>query len=181
MLINSWSISIWIATECYVKTLQEPVTSCQETLWRVGFAINTWLTVENNHSICQISCHYEIVFDDKGSLLRMHDKPLNDAGSNDTLFGIQICRWLINEIDISWNTKCQNNGNALQFTTRQILNFLINKIIHFERLIHVSLELRVQERGLNFLEEQLADSALELWCDGLWLHGNIKCRHLFGS
>lgn len=69
----------------------------------------------------------------------------------------------------------------MQFTTRQVLHFLIDEIIKLERLDDVSLELRRQEGGLDLLEEQLPNSALELGRDSLWLHANLHLRNLLGS
>ena len=61
----------------------------------------------------------------------------------------------------------------MEFTTREILNFLVDEVVEFEGLDDIGLELRLQERGLDLLEEELADRALELGCDFLRFHRDV--------
>jgi len=118
------------------------------------------------------------VLDDKGGLLGVHDEALDHTCSHDALFRVQVCRGFVDEVDIGWYTEGKDNGDTLQFTTGQVLDFLIDKVVHLERLVDVCLELWVQEGGLDLLEEELADSTLELGCDLLGLHGNVHGRDL---
>lgn len=70
---------------------------------------------------------------------------------------------------------------SLKFTTRQVLHFLVDEVVELKRLDDIGLELRRQESGLDLLEEQLPNSALELRRDGLGLHANLHLRNLLGS
>ena len=70
---------------------------------------------------------------------------------------------------------------SLQFTTRQVLDFLVNEIVKLQGLDNVSLELGRQERGLDLLEEELPNGTLELGSDGLRLHADLHLGNLLGS
>lgn len=135
-------------------------------------SINTGLAVKDNDAIGKICGHGEIVLNDESSLLGVHDETLDDSGSNDTLLRVKVGRGLVKEVNIRRHTKSKNNGNTLQFTTRQVLDFLVNKVIELQGLDDISLELRRQEGLLNLLEEQLANSALKLGSNGLRLHAD---------
>ena len=100
----------------------------------------------------------------------MHNESLDDTGADDTLLGIEVGGRLVNQVNIGRQTESHNNGYTLQFTTGQVLDFLVNEIVQLERLDNVGLELRRQEGLLDPLEEKLADRAFELGCDGLRLH-----------
>ena len=52
MLIDTWSICVWITTESYIKVLQELVATTQKAFWRISSALYTRLTVEYNNTIC---------------------------------------------------------------------------------------------------------------------------------
>lgn len=134
--------------------------------------INTGLAVKDNDTIGKIGGHGEIVLNNEGSLFGVHDETLNDSRGNNTLLRVKVGRGLVKEVNIRRHTKGKNNGNTLQFTTGQVLNFLINEVIELKGLDDVSLELRRQESLLNLLEEQLANSTLELGGNGLGLHAD---------
>lgn len=91
--------------------------------------------------------------------------------------GARTGRRLINEVDISRDTESKNDSDSLKFTTGQMLDFLVNKIIELEGLDDIRLELRRQESSLDLLEEQLANGTLELGSDGLGLHGDLHLRN----
>lgn len=139
-------------------------------------SVDTRLSVEDNDTVGQISGHDEIVLDDEGGLLGVHDESLDDTGSNDTLLGIQVGRRLVNEVDIGGHAQREDNGNTLQFTTGQVLDFLVNEVIELQGLDDIGLELGRQEGLLDLLEEELADGTVELGGDGLGLHADLHLR-----
>jgi hypothetical protein len=49
-------------------------------------------TIIDHHTIGQIGSHNEIMFDGECNALEMHNEALNDLGSKDTLFRIQVSR-----------------------------------------------------------------------------------------
>jgi hypothetical protein len=95
--------------------------------------IDTRLAVEDDDAVSEIGGHDEIVLDDEGRLLGVHDEPLDDAAGHDTLFGIEICtdvskctenvsccswrltrRRLVDEVDIGGHAKGQDNGDLFR-------------------------------------------------------------------
>ncbi|KAI6772291.1 hypothetical protein HG530_003249 [Fusarium avenaceum] len=140
--------------------------------------VDTGLSVEDNNTIGKVGGHDEIVLDNESSLLGVHDESLDDSRSNDTLLGIKVGRGLVNQVDIGRDTESKDNGNTLQFTTGQVLDFLVDEVLELERLDNIGLELRRQEGLLDLLEEQLANSALELGSDGLGLHADSHLRNV---
>lgn len=176
VLVDSWPVTVWIATEGHVQIFQEFVASGQKGLRGIGFGIDGWLTIEDDNTVSKIGCHDEIVLDDKSRFLGMHDETLDDSCSDDTLLRVQVGAGFINYIDISWDAKSENYSNTLQFTTGKVLDFLVDEVINIERLIDVGLELRRQESCFYALEEQLSNSTLEFRCDFLWFHADVHRR-----
>ena len=131
------------------------------------------MAIEDDDSVREVRSHDEIVLDDESSLLGVHNEALDDAGRDDTLLGVEIGAWLVNEVDVGWHTESEYDGDTLQFTPGKVLHFLVNEVIELEGFVDVCLKLRVQERGLDLLEEELADCACELRGDLLRLHGDV--------
>lgn len=53
-------------------------------------SVDTGLAVEDNDTVGKVGGHDEIVLDDEGSLLGVHDETLDDTRGNDTLLGIEV-------------------------------------------------------------------------------------------
>lgn len=68
-LVNPGPVAVRVATESDIEVLQELVTAGQQRLGLVSFGIERWHTVEDNDTVCEVGCHDEIVFDNKGGLL----------------------------------------------------------------------------------------------------------------
>jgi len=85
------------------------------------------LTVEHDDLVSQVGSHDEIVLHNERSSLRRHDPTLNDLSADDALFGVQVRRGLVDKVDITRLSQGEHNSNALQFTTRQVLNVLIEQ------------------------------------------------------
>ena len=51
-----------------------------------------------------------------------NDWPLDDLGSMQTLFRVQVGWGFVDQVHISWLAKTQGQGHTLQFTSWQILN-----------------------------------------------------------
>jgi hypothetical protein len=172
VLVDTGTVVGRVTAESDVEVLQEGVAASEKRLGLVGMSINTRLSIKDNDSVSEIGGHDEIVLDDESSLLGVHDESLDNTRGDDTLLGIEVGRGLVDEVNISRDTESKNNGNTLQFTTGQILDLLINEVIKLEGLNNVGLELGGQERLLDLLEEQLANSAIELGGNGLGLHAD---------
>ena len=170
-----------VTAESNIKVLQETVAAGQKRFRGVGTGVDTGLAIEDNDSVSQVSGHDEIVLNDECRLLGVHDETLDDTGSNDTLLRVQVGRRLVNDVDVSRNTKGKHDGNTLQFTTGQVLDFLVNEILELEGLDDISLELGRQECRTDLLEEQLADSSVELGGNSLGLHADLHFWDLLGA
>ena len=140
-LVNSWTIVGWISSECDIQTLQELVTARQETFGRVGACINTRFTIKHNDAIGEVGSHDEIVFDNEGGLLGVHNESFDNTRSDNTLFGVEVGGGLINQVDIGWDTEGENDSYSLQFSSGQVLYFLVDEIVEFERFDDIGLEL----------------------------------------
>jgi len=57
------------------------------------------------------------VFNDETGLLGVQDESLDDLRGDNSLFGIQISRRFIDQVNISRLTEGKNQGNSLKFTT----------------------------------------------------------------
>lgn len=97
-------------------------------------------TCSPSYSVSEVCGHQKVVLDDKGGLLRVHDKAFDDPGCHYPLLRIKIGTGFIDEVDVSWNTKCKHDGDTLKFTTGQILDFLIDKIIQLEGFVDIRLK-----------------------------------------
>jgi len=53
--------------------------------------INARLSIEDNNLISEVCGHDEVVFDNEGRLLGVHDESLDDTTGDNTLFGVEIC------------------------------------------------------------------------------------------
>lgn len=166
-----------VTAEGDIEVLEEGVAASEERLGLISVRVDTGLAVEDNDTVGQVSGHDEIVLDDKGSLLVVHDEALDDTRGNDTLLGVEVGRRLVNQVNVGRETESKDNGNTLQFTTGQVLDLLVDKVVELERLDDIGLELRRQEGGLDLLEEQLADSAVKLGGNGLGLHADLHLRN----
>merc|ERR1719265_315361 len=133
-LVDSRPVVRWISSEGDFQLSQEAVHTLQKGHRRGGDTMNTWLTFINNHTISEVRCHNKIVFNNEGSLLRMQNKPLDDSSSDNTLFYIQIGRWLINKENVGWLAECKCQSNSLQLSTRQVLHTRILDGLNEHRL-----------------------------------------------
>lgn len=57
----------------------------------------------------QVGGHDEIVLDNECGLLGVHDETLDDSRGNDTLLGVEISRWLVDEVDVGWDAETRRN------------------------------------------------------------------------
>jgi hypothetical protein len=177
-LVDTRAVSAGVAAEGDIKSLEELVAASEQRLGRLGARVNRGLTVEDDDAVGKVSGHDEIVLDDESGLLGVHDEALDDTRGDNTLLGVEVGRRLVDDVDVGGHSKGEHNGDTLQLTTRQVLDFLVDEVVHLERLVDISLELRVDEGGLDALEEELADGTLELGRDLLGLHGDVHGRDL---
>lgn len=138
-----------------------------------------WCTLVHYYTVSKVGGHDKVVLDNEGSTLKVDDEAFDDLGCNDTLLGIEVGGGFVNKVDICRLTESKDDGYTLQFTTRQVCNFLVKNVLNGERLNDVSLELRVKESSLDLLEEQHADGALELGRDLLGLVRYVEFGYLF--
>jgi hypothetical protein len=137
---------------------------------RIGIGRDRGNTLKDDHTVSHVGGHDEIVLNNKGSLLRVKDEPLDDLGSHDTLLRVKVGGRLVNQVDVGLiNPKMRRNmyeseeeklemkrkmethglaktedkGNTLKLTTREVLNLLVHETLHLEGTDDVGLELGV--------------------------------------
>jgi len=113
-LIDAWSERVRVAAEGDVQVFEKLVAAREQALWRVSFSIHGGLPIEYDDSICEIRGHDEVVLDDEGSLLSVHDETLDYSSCDNTLLGVEVGAGLVNQVDIGGNAESQDNGNTLQ-------------------------------------------------------------------
>lgn len=177
--VNSGSEVGGISSEGDTHEAQEFIHSADQVLRSVSNTISTGSTFINNNQIGKISGHDEIVFNDETSLLGVQDESLDNLGSNNSLFGIQISRRFINQINISRLTKSQHQSNSLKFTTGKSFNFIILNMINMEGSDDVGDELRIRVNTLQSAFEELIDATFELGGNFLGLVRNVQFRNFF--
>lgn len=129
VLIDTGAVVDGVTAEGDVQVLEEGVAARQEGLRRVGMGVDTRLSVEDDDTVGEVGGHDEIVFDDECGLLGVHDEALDDTGGNDTLLGVKVGGRLVDNVDIGGQAQGQDDGHSLQFTTRQMLDFLVDEIL----------------------------------------------------
>lgn len=90
VLVDARPVTVWVTTESDVEILQKLVAAGEERFGLVGTRIDRGLAVEDNDAIGKVGRHDEIVLDDEGCLLGVHDEALDDASGNDTLLGVEV-------------------------------------------------------------------------------------------
>mmetsp|Transcript_47634 Transcript_47634/g.120069 ORF Transcript_47634/g.120069 Transcript_47634/m.120069 type:complete len:424 (+) Transcript_47634:411-1682(+) len=140
--------------------------------------MHTRLSFVNNHAVCQVGRHDEVVLHNECCLLGMQDVPLQDARRHDTLLDVEIRGRLVDQVDVSGLAECQHQGDPLELTTAQGLHLVVGDLIDEHWLGDISLELRVQKRIPDLHQQQVPDCALELRGNDLWLIRNVHLGKL---
>ena len=99
-LIDPRSIVVWIPPKRNIKILQELIAPGQKALGSIGACVYRWLSIKDNDSIGEVCRHEEIVLDDESGFLAMHDESFDDASGHDTLFRVEVCTRLVDQVDI---------------------------------------------------------------------------------
>lgn len=172
-LVDARTVGHGVAAEGDVQALEESVGAGEQGLGGVGAGLDRGLAVEDDDAVGEVGGHDEIVLDDEGGLLGVHDEALDDARGDETLLRVEVGGRLVDHVDVGGHAKGEDDGDTLQLTTGQVLHFLVDEVVDLQRLVDVRLELRVDEGGLDALEEELAHGALELGRDLLGLHGDV--------
>lgn len=72
---------------------------------------------------------------------------------------IQVGGGFVDQINVRGFAKAQGHGHTLQFSSRQVLDLLIDNVLNLQRLHAVSNELRVDICVPDFVVQQLANSS----------------------
>ena len=118
------------------------------------------------------------MLDDKAGLLGVNNETLDDLAHNNTLLGIEVSRRLINKVNIGRTTKTKDKSHSLKFTTRQVLELLIQDSLNGQRLDDIRVELRMQEGGTDLGIEESTNTTLKLGADFLGLVRDRQTRKL---
>jgi hypothetical protein len=79
VLVDTGTERVGVTAESDVQVLQEGIATSEKRLRLVGASIDSRLAVKDNDTISEVSGHDEIVLDDEGSLLGVHDEALDDT------------------------------------------------------------------------------------------------------
>jgi len=101
LLVDTGTEVDGITSEGDVHKLQEFIHSGDHTLGSSTESVLGWDSIEQDDLVSHVGGHDEIVLNNEGSTLGRHNPSLHDLGGNDTLFGVEIGTWLINEINIA--------------------------------------------------------------------------------
>lgn len=172
-LVDARAVAVGVATEGNVEVLEELVAAREQGLWGVSAGLDGGLAVEDDDAVGEVGGHDEIVLDDEGGFLGVHDEALDDAGGDDTLLGVEVGGGLVDEVDVCGHAEGEDDSDTLEFSAGEVLDFLVDEVVHLEGLVDVGLKLGGKEGGLDLLEEELADGAGELGGDLLGLHGDV--------
>ena len=71
----------------------------------------------------------------------MQDEPFNDFSGNNTLFRIQVGRRFVDEVNIGWDTQAKDEGDTLEFTAWESLDFVIKNVVEVQWFNDVGVEL----------------------------------------
>jgi len=106
---------------------------------------------------------------DESRTLGGKDPSLHNLGSKHSLLRVEVSWWLINQEDIAWLSKSQNDSNSLQLSSRKGLNIIIQKTFNLKWHQHLSFENGWIPWVLYLCVKQFLHWTLKLWSNGLWL------------
>ena len=127
VLVDSWAEVVRVTSERDVHHLEELVHAGDHALGRGRERLLSWLTAEYDNLVSQVSRHDEIVLNDEGRSLCVHNPAFHNARRQNTLFGVEVRGRLIDEIEVARLRQCDDERNTLQLTTRQSLHFVIEE------------------------------------------------------
>lgn len=97
VLVDSRAKAVGISTECNVQVPQESVTTGEKRFRLICMGINRWLAIEHNDTVSEISSHDEIVLDNEGGLLRIHNESFNNSRSRNSLCKVFVSTYFVDE------------------------------------------------------------------------------------
>ena len=109
------------------------------------------------------------MLNDESRTLCVQNPSLHDLCGDDSLLGVEVGRWFINKVDVTWFTKGENNSNTLKLTTGECLNLIIHQLVDSQWTHDLTLKQSACPVIFEFQVEKLLDGTLELGSDGLWL------------
>jgi len=111
----------------------------------------------------------------------MEDVPLDDLGGDDTLFGVEVGRGLIDEVHVSRLAEHEADSQSLQLSSGQMDYLLVDDVFDEKGTQHVALELRVDVGVADLLLKKVLHGALEFRGNLLWLVGDVELLHLLAA
>ena len=127
VLIDTRTEVVRVSPERDVQHLQEGVHTGDQALRLGAVGLDGGCSTEDDNLISQVGCHDEIVLNDEGCTLGIHDPALHDARGENTLFRVQVRGRLIDQVEIARLGQGDNDGDTLQLTSRQVLNFVVEE------------------------------------------------------
>lgn len=113
VLVDTRTEVVGVSSERDVHHLQESVHASDKAFRCRCISINSWGSTEHNDLVSKVSCHDEIVLNNKGCTLSTHDPAFQDASCENTLLRIQIRGRLIDKVQVTRLGHCNDQGDTL--------------------------------------------------------------------
>mmetsp|Transcript_42404 Transcript_42404/g.99326 ORF Transcript_42404/g.99326 Transcript_42404/m.99326 type:complete len:433 (-) Transcript_42404:835-2133(-) len=177
-LVDARPVVLGVAAVRDLEGPEELVHAGEQRLRRRGRARDRRHAFVDDDAVGEVGGHDEVVLDDEGRLLRVHDEALDHLGGDDALLAIEVGAGLIDEVDVGRRAQRDDERHALQLSARKVPHLLVHESLYQHRLHDVRHELRVDGRVPDLLVQQHAHRPVKLWRDGLRLVGDVEARQL---
>ncbi len=128
--VDPWSEILWVSSKGDPHLAKELIHSVDQSHGLTRSTFLSWCACVHDDSrennallgyeglgllVSEVGCHNEIVFDNEGRLLVLYNESLYDPRGLDTLLGIKISGWLVDQVDCCWFTQTEDKGDFLEF------------------------------------------------------------------
>ncbi len=117
ILVNPGPVVRWITSKRNLHETQELVHARNKRLRLGAVGVNTGVSIEADDLVGHVGSHNEIVLYDEGGRLGDQDPALHYACRNNTLFGVEVSRGLVDKEDVAGLCKSENDSHALQLSS----------------------------------------------------------------
>lgn len=114
------------------------------------------------------------MLNDECRFLVVDDEALEDSGTDHSLLAVEIGGGLIDQVGHGSLGEGQDDGHSLQFSTRKLLDFIVDDVVESKGLGDFRDKVGVQPGLVDLSVEQISDGALELGRDGLGLVAHVE-------
>jgi len=99
-LVDAGTEVLRVTAEGDIEAFEERIHAGKEALRSAGLSLDGRLSFKYNNPVGQVGGHDEVVLDDEGGLLGVHDEAFDDLTSDDTLLRVQVRAGFVDEVDV---------------------------------------------------------------------------------